>query len=159
MKAIFFLLFLTLSIPLFAQSNVPPISVGQAMALSSNQAAAEEPITVSNANQALGAFIHYKDPSISFDGAVKIVGELAVLVLIGAKYLRKIIPDSWQVNQGGVLLSHLAGEVNPTVAKLALASAQEAAVKANPTASESKVVPPQPMGAPPVAATPNPTKT
>jgi hypothetical protein len=151
MKTIICLLFIALSIPLFAQSNVPPISVGQAMALGSNQAVAEEPITVSNANQALGAFIHYKDPSISFEGAVKIVGELAVLVLIGAKYLRKIIPDSWQVNQGGVLLSHLAGEVNPTVAKLALASAQEAAVKANPTVSESKVVPPQPVGAPPVA--------
>lgn len=140
MKTIICMLFLTLAITALSQTNPAPVIP-----------MAQEQIVVSNANQALGAFIHYKAPSINFENAVKLAGSLMAIVLVGARYLRKIIPDSWQVNQAGVALAHLAGEVNPTVAKLALASAQEAAVKSNPTASESKVVPPQPVGAPPVS--------
>jgi len=35
-----------------------------------------------------------------------------------ASYARKAIPDSAQVNKAGLLLAHVAGEVNPSIAKL-----------------------------------------
>lgn len=52
-------------------------------------------------------------------------GTIMIILAIGipltkslAGYARKIIPDTAQVNKAGVLLAHLAGEVNPSIPKL-----------------------------------------
>ena len=52
-------------------------------------------------------------------------GTIMLILAIGiplvkalAGYARKIIPDSSQVNKAGLLLAHVAGEVNPTIQKL-----------------------------------------
>lgn len=120
MKTIVFLILITLSIPLYAQTNSPVATNAQ-------------PLVVTNANQALGAFIHYEAPSIDFEDSVKLAGSLMAIVLVGARYLRKIIPDSWQVNKAGLMLAHVAGEINPTMLNLAAEAAKEALAKPTPT--------------------------
>ena len=100
MKTIICMLFLTLAITALSQTNPAPVIP-----------VAPEQIVVSNADQALGAFIHYKAPSINFENAVKLAGSLMAIILVGARYLRKIIPDSWQVNKAGLALAHVAERV------------------------------------------------
>jgi hypothetical protein len=54
---------------------------------------------------------------------VEALGGLAAAVLVLARTLRKIIPDKSQVNGLGLALSHLSGEINPSIAKLSEAAA------------------------------------
>ena len=124
------------SIACFAQTNVLPPS-----------------ITVSNATQAVGALIRYEAPSVSPENALVIAGGIMGFVLAGAKYLRKLIPDSWQVNGAGLLLAHAAGELNPTIATLAADAVNAAALNTKPIVVAPVVAP-----AATVAAT-NQTKT
>jgi uncharacterized membrane protein YfcA len=118
MKMIICLFFLTLAITALSQTNPAPVIP-----------VAPEQIVVSNADQALGAFIHYKAPSINFENAVKLAGSLMAIVLVGARYLRKIIPDSWQVNKAGLALAHVAGEINPSILKLAVDASNQQILK------------------------------
>ena len=72
---------------------------------------------------------------------VWIVGIAVCISLIRffSSALRKIIPDNLQVNQLGLWLAHLAGEVNPSIEKLA------AAAKPTPTQQISPIKPVGPV--------------
>jgi hypothetical protein len=73
---------------------------------------------------------------------VSTIGGLLAALVILARSLRKLIPDAAQVNDAGVLLATLGGEINPSKAKLAAAAAAPDAPI--PTAPLSPV-PPQPL--------------
>jgi hypothetical protein len=59
-----------------------------------------------------------------------------------ARYARKAIPDNAQVNSLGLALAHVAGEVNPSIAKLAAEAASPSAQIAIP--ATQAILPPAP---------------
>jgi hypothetical protein len=62
------------------------------------------------------------------------IGGLLALMVVIARGLRMAIPDKSQVNNAGVLLARLGGEINASKAKLAAAAANPSApVPTNPT--------------------------
>lgn len=98
----------------------------------------QDPLVVSNSTQAAGALLHYAVPGIGFDNAVELAGSLMAILLVGARYLRKLIPDKLQANTFGLVLAHLGGEMNPTITKLAQAAIDP---KMTPPGSISSAVP------------------
>lgn len=79
--------------------------------------------------------------SISAGSIVSEIGGLLAAIVVFARALRKIIPDASQVNDAGVLLATIGGEINPSKAKLAAAAV-------NPSAPVPSV-PPTPIAAQP----------
>lgn len=121
MKLFLSILFLSLTAPAFAFAQT---NVSTNIVVITNTVDA---ITVTNAAQAAAAVLHFSAPSVSYENAVEIIGSLLGLVLVGARYLRKVIPDKWQVNGLGLALAHVAGELNPTITKLAQAASDPTA--------------------------------
>ena len=67
-------------------------------------------------------------------GTVMIILAIGIpLVKALAGYARKIIPDSSQVNKAGLLLAHVAGEVNPSIQKLQAIATKQASLNQPPT--------------------------
>lgn len=99
------------------------------------------PIPVTSATGALGALLHFIFPGASLTS----LGAIAGLLIAVSKWLRNVIPDSWQVNKAGLALSVLAGDLNPSMTKQISNAAEEALLAATPAKA--------------AAATPTPTPT
>lgn len=81
------------------------------------------------------------------------VGTIGLALLFGipfvkamAAYARKLIPDSLQVNKLGLALAHVAGEMNPSIAKLGAAAVEQqiAPLVAAQTAASAQFPSPKP---------------